>query len=114
MAVTRNKSARNGWLFVKTLSSASFPKTITGTSSTIQSRKKTAKHPHCIMNAVFINAQHRRNRGGICGKIYGNGFEAFFCCNRQLAVSSMGLFIVLSSVGSLNTISFSIAKSGKD
>ena len=65
--------------------------------STILQVQKAAKHPHCIRNTAFINAQHRRNRGGICGNRYGNGFDIFSCCNRQLERSSAALFITPSS-----------------
>lgn len=41
--------------------------------------------------------------GGICGKTYENGFDTFSCCNRLFAISSVGLFIILSSGSSLKS-----------
>ena len=85
------------------LSSIFLPKIITGINSAILPRQKAAKHPHCIRNTAFVKAQHRRNWGGICGKTYENGFDTFSCCNRLFAISSVGLFIILSSGSSLNS-----------
>ena len=77
------KNARNGAFSIIALISVFLPQITMGMNSTIPQMQKTAKHPHCIRNTVFINAQHRRNRGGICGNTYGNGFDIFSCCNRQ-------------------------------
>ena len=95
------KNAKKGLLSIKALISMFSPKilskTTTGMNNTIAQTQETAKHPHCIMNTVFINAQHRRNRGGICGNTYGNGFDIFSCCSRQFEKSSVSLFIIPSS-----------------
>ena len=53
--------------------------------------------PHSIKNSVCIKLRYRRNRGGICGKTYGTGFDIFSCCNRQFEKSSVALFIIPSS-----------------
>ena len=53
--------------------------------------------PHSIKNSVCIKLRYSRNRGGICGKTYGNGFDIFSCCSRQFEKSSVSLFIIPSS-----------------
>ena len=91
------KNARTGAFSIMALISVFLPQITMGMNSTIPQTHKTAKHPHCNRNTVFINAQHRRNRGGICGNTYGNGFDIFSCCNRQFEKSSVALFIIPSS-----------------
>lgn len=97
MAATTTKNAKNGLFSIMALIPIFLPQITTGMNSTILQTPKTAKHPHCIKNTAFAKAQHRRNRGGICGKTYGNGFDVFSCCNRQFAISSVGFLIILSS-----------------
>jgi hypothetical protein len=80
------------------------PQITMGMNSTILQTQEVAKHPHCIRNTAFAKAQHRRNWGGICGKTYGNGFDVFSCCNRQFTISSVGLFIILSSAIPLRAV----------
>ena len=91
------KNAKNGLFSIMALILMFLPQITTGMNSTILQTPKAAKHPHCIRNTAFAKAQHRRNRGGICGKTYGNGFDIFSCCSRQFEKSSVALFIILSS-----------------
>ena len=91
------KNAKNGLFSIIAPNPMFLPQITTGMNSTILQTPKAAKHPHCIRNTAFAKAQHRRNRGGICGKTYGNGFDVFSCCNRQFAISSVGFLIILSS-----------------
>ena len=98
------KNAKNGLFSIMALILMFLPQITTGMNSTILQTQEAAKHPHCIRNTAFAKAQHRRNRGGICGKTYGNGFDAFSCCNRQFTISSIGLFIILSSANPLRAV----------
>ena len=100
IAATTMKNAKNGLFSIIAPNPMFLPQITTGMNSTKLQTQEAAKHPHCIRNTAFAKAQHRRNRGGICGKTYGNGFDVFSCCNRQFAISSVGFLIILSSYNS--------------
>ena len=103
IAATTMENAKNGLFSIMALNPMFLPQITMGMNSTILQTQEAEKHPHCIRNTAFAKAQHRRKRGGICGKTYGNGFDVFSCCNRQFAISSVGFLINLSSGGSLKS-----------
>ena len=71
IAATTMKNAKNGLFSIMALIPMFLPQITTGMNSTILQTPKAAKHPHCIRNTAFAKAQHRRKRGGICGKHMG-------------------------------------------